>query len=63
MSIRNSCDKIAIEKQKNNNKTIKGRTFSFMSVKKEFKDKKETKKSNIMFGKGPVCQLKYGLHQ
>ena len=33
MSIRNSCDKIAIEKQKNNNKTIKGRTFSFMSVK------------------------------
>ena len=46
MSIRNSCDKIAIEKQKNNNKTIKGRTFAFMSVKYEFKDIFDSRKGH-----------------
>ena len=37
--------------------------FPSYLLNKGLKIKKEEKKSNIAFGKGPVCQLRYSLHQ
>ena len=37
--------------------------FPSYLLNKSLKIKKEKKKSNIAFGKDPVCQLRYSLHQ